>query len=274
MRLIKKINTSAAIALDSTGHEVVVLGKGIGFPPMPYELDDLSRIQRTFYDVDPKYLEIIAQLPQPVLMASAEIAEEAEISLGCQLNANLPFTLADHLNFAHQRQEHGVDLTLPIAYDIQHLYPREYELGLQALQILFQQAGISLPESEAIHVAMHLINAEADTGDMHSLMMTMQILSEIGHIVETQLQMQIDFKSYYYSRFITHLRYLIQRLQSGTQCMERGSSMLPALSQYYPDIYHCAQKVTEYLSQTWGWTCNKEETVYLMMHLYRLKERK
>ena len=54
MKITKKINTSAALALDSTGREVVVLGKGIGFPPVPYELNDLSKIERTFYDVDPK----------------------------------------------------------------------------------------------------------------------------------------------------------------------------------------------------------------------------
>lgn len=48
MQIIKKINTSAALALDKTGHEIVVMGKGIGFPPVPYELNDLSKIERTF----------------------------------------------------------------------------------------------------------------------------------------------------------------------------------------------------------------------------------
>ena len=48
MKIIKKINTSAAIALDSMGREIVVFGKGIGFPAVPYELEDLSLIERTF----------------------------------------------------------------------------------------------------------------------------------------------------------------------------------------------------------------------------------
>lgn len=68
MQIIKKINTSAALALDKTGHEIVVMGKGIGFPPVPYELNDLSKIERTFYDVDPKYLSMIAELSQPIVM--------------------------------------------------------------------------------------------------------------------------------------------------------------------------------------------------------------
>lgn len=128
MRAMKKINNSAVLALDSTGCEVVVLGKGVGFPKVPYEMTDLSKIERTFYDIDSKYISMIAELPQPVLIASADIAEEAEIALDCALNPNLPLTLADHLSFAAERMRNGIDLTTPIAYDISHLYPREYIL--------------------------------------------------------------------------------------------------------------------------------------------------
>ncbi len=110
MQIIKKINTSAALALDSTGQQVVVLGKGIGFPPVPYELTDLSKIERTFYDVDPKYLSMIRDLPQSVVMVCAEISDQAEIELDCRLNPNLPFTLADHVQFAMERLKNGIDL--------------------------------------------------------------------------------------------------------------------------------------------------------------------
>ena len=79
------------------------MGKGIGFPQMPYKLDDLSKIERTFYDVDPKYLGMIAELSQPIVMVCADIADQAGIELDCSLNPNLPFTLADHIQFAAER---------------------------------------------------------------------------------------------------------------------------------------------------------------------------
>lgn len=271
MKIIKKINTSAVLALDSTGKEIVVLGKGIGFPKVPYELTDLSVIDRTFYDVDPKYLSMIAGLPQPILLASAEIAEQAEIELHCRLNPNLPFTLADHLNFAVERLKNGIDLTTPIAYDICHLYPREAELGGCALDILREQAGIDLPENEAVNVAMHLINAEAESDDMHALMQSMQILTEVGQIVERQLGVRLDTSSYGYSRFATHLRYLIQRLKSGQPADEGGSSMLRTIAREYPDVYACALKVADYFKTAWGWTCSQEEILYLMLHINRVQ---
>ena len=121
VKIIQKINTNAALAIDSRGNEVVVLGKGIGFPSVPYELKDLSRIQRTFYNVSPQYVQAVASLSQEVLQAAAEIAEQAEIELGCELNPNLPFILADHLQFALERQSQGMTLTSPLARDVEHL---------------------------------------------------------------------------------------------------------------------------------------------------------
>lgn len=55
MRIVRKINNSAAVAQDSRGKELIVIGKGIGFPAVPYELTDMSRIDRTFYDIDPRF---------------------------------------------------------------------------------------------------------------------------------------------------------------------------------------------------------------------------
>lgn len=225
MKLVKKINTSAALAIDRTGHEIVVMGKGIGFPQMPYKLDDLSKIERTFYDVDPKYLGMIAELSQPIVMVCADIADQAGIELDCSLNPNLPFTLADHIQFAAERLKKGVDLTTPIAYDIRHLYPREAAMADMALKMLNEQTGMNLPASEAISIAMHFINAEAESGDMHSLMLSMQVIAKVNEIVESSLHIQLDKDSYNYSRFATHLRYLIQRLQAGVQTDNISSNL-------------------------------------------------
>lgn len=273
MKIIKKINTSAALALDAAGHEIVVLGKGIGFPPVPYELSDLTRIERTFYDIDPRYLGMIGELSPSIVMVCADIADLAEIELGCPLSPNLAFTLADHVQFAIERLKNGVDLTSPIAYDIQHLYPKEYALALSALQMLHEQVALTLPENEAVNLAMHFINAEAESGDIHSLMLTMQILSQVNQIVESTLNITLDKDSYNYSRFATHLRYLIQRLQTGMQTDNVSSTVRYTLMREYPDIYLCTCKVAEHLKATYSWECNNDEVVYLIMHIQRVYER-
>lgn len=273
MNVFKKINTSAAFAVDSKGREVIIVGKGIGFPKVPYELTDLSCIERTFYDVDSKYIALISELPQEILMASAEIVEEAEVELGCTLNPNLPFTLADHLNFAIERLKNGMDLLNPIAYDVRHLYPKEAKIGDYALEILEKTANVKLSESEAVNIALHLINAEANVGDLQFAMRIIRIADEVVKIVERHLHVVLDKESYNYTRFNLHLRYLIQRLSTSVEVEERGVDLLRSLAKEHPDVYTCALKIARYFEGTWKWRCNEEEILYLMLHIFRLLER-
>lgn len=273
MKIITKINNNAAIAVDAAGKELVVLGNGVGFPKVPYELDDLSKIRRTFYDVNPGYVELLSELPQSFLIASAEIVEEAEMELDCELNSNLPFTLADHLYFAAERYEKGIDIRTPLAYDIIHLYPKETGLGRKALLLLEKHANIKLPEEEAVNIALHLINAETENGDMHSMMQMIEIIASVDEIVEKSLRVNLDRESYYYSRFVMHLRYLVQRLSAGEQVDNKMEGMLPKMASEYPQIYECALSIAEYFRDSWKWICIEEEILYLMIHIVRLKKK-
>lgn len=58
MRIIKKINTSAMLCADDDGRRLIVLGKGLGFRQMGEELG-LRDIQRTFYDIEPQFIDLV-----------------------------------------------------------------------------------------------------------------------------------------------------------------------------------------------------------------------
>ena len=274
MKLLRKINNNAAVAQDKRGREMVVLGRGVGFHPMPYELTDLSVIYRTFYDVDPQYYEMLSSLPEDVLLSSADIAEQAEIQLDTELNPNLPFTLADHIAFAQQRERQGIQLAVPLSYDVRQLYPREYELGLQALETVRLRTGSSLPRAEAISIALHIVNAELEGSDLHSTLTAINVLDEVTDVVEQELAVSLDRESYNYARFAMHIQFLVRRLSSG-QAMQQGSGeMLAELSYEYPAIYHCAQSAAQAIFESHGWQCSRDEVLYLMLHIYRVQSRK
>lgn len=271
MKLLRKINNNAAVAQDKRGREMVVLGRGVGFHTMPYELDDLSVIYRTFYDVDPKYYEVLASLPEGALLASADIAEQAEILLDTELNPNLPFTLADHIAFAQQREQQGIKLAVPLSYDVRQLYPREYELGLQALETVRLRTGSSLPRAEAVSIALHIVNAELEGSDLHSTLTAVRVLDEVTAVVEQQLGVSLDRESYNYARFAMHIQFLVRRLSCG-QVMQQGSGeLLAELAAEHPTIYHCAQCAADVIHTNHGWACSREELLYLMLHIHRVQ---
>ena len=266
MKLLRKINNNAAVAQDNRGREMVVLGRGVGFHPMPYELTDLSVVYRTFYDVDPQYYEILSNLPEGALLAAADITEQSEIALRTELNPNLPFTLADHIAFAQQREKQGIRMAAPLHYDVQHLYPREYELGLRALETVRLRTSSSLPRAEAVSIALHIVNAE-----LEGTLTAVEVLDEVTTSVEQELGIVLNRESYNYARFAMHIQFLVRRLSAGA-AMEQGSGkMLDELSREYPAVYHCACTVAQDIEQRHGWHCSCDEVLYLMLHIYRVQ---
>ncbi len=273
MWITKKINNNVALAKDGAGKEIVVFGRGIGFPSMPYELTDLSKVQRTFYDIKSANVEMIASLPEDVILLAADIVEIVRCELKCDLNPNLPITLADHINFAIERSQAGMELHSPLTYDIAHFYPTEVKLGRQALEILRQRLGVDLPESEATNVALHLISGEMENTDMHMTLTATKVIRDITGLIEETLGVTLNTAGFNYSRFVMHIRYLLQRMEQGTQETNGMSSAMGALISLYPDVYRCTMKIVAYFFNEFRWECNEDEKLYLFMHINRLKER-
>ena len=273
MRITKKLNNNVALAVDGDGKELVVFGRGVGFPAMPYELTDLSKIQRTFYDVGSNYVQLAASLPEDMILLAADIVELTQEKLDCGLNPNLAFTLADHLSFAVERCQNGMELNTPLAYDVAHFYPREMELGRHALEIVREQKKIELPESEAINIALHLVNGEMENSDMHATLKATQVIQDVTGIIERELHMELDTGSFNYSRFIMHLRYLLQRLEQNDQEDSGIGGAMRLTCIRYPRVYACTLKVRDYLATQYGQRCSEDELLYLFMHINRLHER-
>lgn len=271
MKAIKKINNNFALCLDEKEKEVIVYGKGVGFGSFPCEIE-LNKIERTFYDVNPKYMVILSEVPQEVILVCTDIVDEAQIELDCNLNPNLVFTLADHINFAIDRLKKGIEICTPLAYDIKYLYPKEMKIGEMGLNLIEEQLQHQLPKCEAASIAMHLINAEGS--DLHSSMKVLQIIEDVSGIIEKDLDIILDKNSYSYSRFAVHLHNLINRISTEGQVKSSSTSMLKSMAMQYPEVYYCANQVANYFIQQRYWKCNDDEVLYLMLHIGRVKDNK
>lgn len=270
MLLVRAVGHNAAIARDVDGREMVVFGKGIGFPKMPYELTDPNRIQRMFYDVDPRMASILSAVPERIIAVSSAVAEMAERELATTLNPHMALTFADHLSFVLQRLEQGVVIPTPLNYDVPHLYPRESEVARRARDLIETQLDVRLPDSEVSAITLHIITAASTAGDMHLTMTVSAVAQDLSEIFEQKLGVTLDRASLEFARFMLHLRYLVDRLSSDRQNDDAPMAMLESTAVTVPDIYDCTIVATSYLESEWGWKCTREETMYLMMHIYRL----
>ena len=123
MKVIKKINNNIAIAVAGENNEVIVFAKGIGYGNIPYEIKDLSVIERTFYDVDNRYYGLLKEIPNNIFNLVTKMVDVAKKNIEDELSPNLVFILADHINFAIIREKNGMDISLPYSYELEYEYP-------------------------------------------------------------------------------------------------------------------------------------------------------
>lgn len=270
MWILKKINNNCALARDASGQDVVVFGKGIGYKRPPYELTDLSVIDRTFYGVQNQAVLTLADLPEDIVLLSADIIEYARDELDVELNPNAPITLADHIAFAIQRVEEGLAIQTPLAFDVRHLYPKETAIGKRAVTLVKSRLGVQLPEAEVTNIALHIIDAEAERSDMNATLVTAEVVGDVRAIVERHLGFELDVESFSYARFVMHLRFLIGRMLGGEQGANGDASMLAVMRDAYPAAFDAMSEIVAYFEGR-GWTCEESERLYLLIHVQRLQ---
>lgn len=265
-----------ALAREDSGTELVVFGRGIGYPKTPYTLYNETRINKRFYGVSDKVLRIVASLSDDALLAATEIAELAQSELGCSLNPNLAFTLADHIQFAISRTTESIAIENPLASEIAAVYPRETAIGHRGVEIAHRYCGVQIPSTEAYAIAMHLVNGEMQNagsmGDMSLVMESTELIERLMVIVERVLDQRIDRFSHAYMSFATHLRYLIGRLMRPTEDKQQAGTedeLLEQVGKDFPLAYRCASDINDHLARERGWHCSPEELLYLTMHVNR-----
>ncbi len=270
MWILKKINNNCALARDDSGQDLVVFGKGIAYRRPPYELKDLSQVERTFYGMEGAGIAALKDIPEDVLLLAADIIDYAGEKLDVDFNPNAPVTLADHINFAIQRVRQGVVIETPLTFDVMRLYPREVAIAKRAVTFAKSRLGVELPPAEVTNIALHLIDGEAEQSDMQATIEATRVLEDVTRIVTEHIG-EVDTASFTYTRFAMHVRFLLDRIKGGAEVDEGLGTMLPVMKREYPEAYACAADILAYFLSSHGWECNENETLYLLIHVQRLK---
>ncbi|WP_291291057.1 PRD domain-containing protein, partial [Enterococcus sp.] len=82
-------------------------------------------------------------------------------------------------------------------------------------------------------------------------------------IVKYHFNRSFDEDSVYFFRFITHLKFLSQRLISGSLHIDHDKKLHIAIKKSYPGCYHCAEKINTFLQKKYQYQLTNEELSYL-----------
>ncbi|MEG2232284.1 MAG: PRD domain-containing protein, partial [Lachnospiraceae bacterium] len=257
MKVGKIINNNVISATDLDGTEVVIMGKGIGFQTKHDEEVKENLIEKVF-KMDNKnstnrFTELLKEMPSEHFEVSNEVIEYAKSILGKKLNQNIYITLTDHINFAIERYKQGLLFENPLLWEVKKFYPTEYLIGEYAIALIERKLQVKLQTDEAASVALHIVNAEYNTAMNETMNLTLLIKDVIG-IVRDFMNQELDEESLYYMRFMTHLKFLSQRMFAGeTHECNKEDQLTQMVINLYEAEYHCSQKIGSYIKEKYGY---------------------
>ncbi|OOL77319.1 transcription antiterminator BglG, partial [Enterococcus faecalis] len=239
---------------------------------------DDEEINRVFIPVDNRqiqeYLRLFDSIPAVYFDITQQIIKKAEKLLNTKLNTSLFFTLSDHLNFSIERHKNGLNILNRVFWEIKNYYPIEFSVGEYALKLLKKELGQILPQEEAANVAFHIINAQTIASSTSKGLEYAKLVGGISDIVKYELKMDFDREDVHYQRFITHLKFFVERYYEGKMITENDSSLFEQIAQLYPKALTVAFNVKDYIEIINDNKVTKEEVAYLTVHINRLMSNK
>lgn len=258
--------------MDEWKREVIVVGKGVGFQKKTGDEIDLSKVEKIFRFTPEKgsqFAQLVNSMPYEYVQLAEEIITLAGKTLQKYLNKNIYITLTDHLNFAIERQKQGIYFQNALLWEIKRFYPEEYQIGLDALELVYERIGIVLPEDEAGFLALHIVNARMNS-DMPKTAAMPETIKGMLDIVRSYFKIDLNEDTLEYERFVTHLKFYLQRVIQKKGYSTEDEEFNHNIWSKYPQSFECAKKIQDYVSSQIDQTSSDEEITYLVIHIQRV----
>ncbi len=273
MKVLKVINNNVVSAADGDGHEVVVMGRGIGFKVKPGQEIVEERIEKIFRmdsQTDSERLKrLLADIPLENIQISSDIIDYTKKYIDKKLNKNIYITLTDHISFAIERYKQRLNFSNPLLYEVKLFYKKEFDVGKHAIELIKQRMEIDLPEDEAASIALHIVNAEynAKIDDMIDIT---NLISEILGIIKSYFNFEIDEQSLDFERFLTHLKFFVLRVYKREKINTDDADFKEMVRKRYSPEYECSKIIAAHIESQYSQKIQDEELVYLTIHIKRI----
>lgn len=267
-KIIKILNHNAVIIHNQKKQVLLLIHKGIGFGKKINEMIDIpeqadiyrlskltskGKTETLLRELDPLYIEI-----------SSTIIHQAKERFG-QIDDHILLPLADHIAFAIKRIQNNLNISNPFVSEIRLLYPEEYEIALQARPLIEKHLGYKINDDEIGYITLHIHSARENSNDEGMLVAV--IINESIQEIAREYHITIDVQSLSYSRLMTHMKYLLARLNENEVLK---LDMEEYTKTTIPHSYEVARKIIARIEGALNKPIPVIETGYLAMHIERI----
>ncbi|MEC2057604.1 PRD domain-containing protein [Peribacillus psychrosaccharolyticus] len=273
IHISKVLNNNVAIAVHPSYGETVVIGKGVGFnrkkgDVLPEDLADKMFVLKSEKE-QANYKKLLPNIDEEMQASIIETIQHINSRVPGSLNEHIHVGLTDHLLFALNRVQNGMEMKNPFLRETITLYPFEYEVAKEVIEIMKEKTGIGLPEGEIGFITLHIHSAVVNK-ELAEVNKFSQLVSHLVGLIEDQLDFKMDKESVDYMRLVRHLRFTIDRVLADEK-IDEPQKIAKLLKEEYPVCYNLAWKLIKIMQKNLLKPVYDAEAVYLTMHLQRLQ---
>ncbi|CAH2715352.1 Transcription antiterminator LicT [Neobacillus rhizosphaerae] len=271
LTFIKSLNNNIILAKSEKDEELIVFGTGIGFKKKQGDLIDPSMVTKIFKpEKNVHASKFLEQISPKLLAVTEKIVRLGEEKLQKNLNQSILFALADHLQFAIDR-DNDINKDNPLQWEVPYLYYEEYEVGKMVLKIIEEDLEYSLPKNEAAFIALHFVNAQIDSNSIEDTIQITKLIKNVVKIIQRLFDINLDKTTISYSRFITHLRYFIARQKMNKRVdTQMDETLKEIIQERYIKSYACGLIIKDMVEKEFNWQVTNDEIAYLVIHIQRI----
>ena len=257
------------------GQELICQGKGIGWHKRSGDEVDEALIERRFLPENEAESRHFQQLFSEIEDAYWSIAEElldyARSRYALKVSEKVILPLCDHMAGSVERYRKGGQLENPMLWDVKRVYPKEFQVGKYALRLLKEHYNVEMMDDEAAFLAYHIVIAQLGNSPQVAPDLITRLASSVISLVEQSFQITLNEEDWNYQRFLTHLKFFVNRIATREPYPETEEDELyTELKAKHPHVRRCVERIADYILIHFHYDISSEEKLYLLIHISRV----
>lgn len=257
--IIKPINNSAVL-VKAGQKEAILLGNGIGYQKKAGELiAHLDAIEKVYQLID-------SQEGTMNFIASVIEIMDASVSNGFSFSAMK--SLTDHIAAMYVRILNQEHIENPFHFETKSLYAKDYEIGMQVAAKIERATGVTVPDHEIDFLTLYIRYGNS-TEEKKTTDLIHSIIYQVTCLLSEKYQINLDKSSIDYSRFVVHLRFVIERVLRNEKNLDLNLKGI--FDERFAKFKTICDDIVMILEQELHTTITEDERMYLYLHLSRLR---
>lgn len=252
MKVVKALNNNMVLARQDDGQELICQGKGIGWRKRAGDVVDEQRIERRFYpdneDESRHFQQLFSEIEGTYWGIAEQVVNYARSKYQLKVTGKVILPLCDHMAGSVIRYREGVKLENPMLWDVKRVYPKEFQVGKYALKLLKEHYDVDMLEDEAAFLAYHFVVDQLGTTTQAPPDLVTRLAGSVSSLVEQSFQITLNEEDWNYLRFLTHLKFFVNRLATRDFFPPQGEvELYEELKAKHPHTHRCVERIADYI---------------------------